>query len=39
LVEEIGTAWLAERIPTDIEILPVSTGKIYYSGGRFGTRG
>lgn len=39
LVEEIGTAWLAKRIPIDLEILPLSTGKIYYTGGKAGTAG
>lgn len=39
LVEELGTAWLAERIPQDLEILPLSTGKVYYTGGKHGVAG
>lgn len=39
LVEELGTAWMAKRIPQDLEILPVSTGKVYYTGGKHGTAG
>lgn len=39
LVEELGTAWMAKRIPADMEILPLSTGKVYYTGGKYGTSG
>lgn len=39
VVEEIGTAWLEKRIPQDLKIKTVSTGKIYYSGGKYGSRG
>lgn len=39
LVEELGTAWLAKRIPSDINVLPLSTGKMYYKGGQHGSAG
>lgn len=39
LVEELGTAWLAKRMPSDFEILPISTGKVYYGGGKHGSAG
>lgn len=39
LVEELGTAWLAKRLPSDFEVLPISTGKVYYGGGKHGSAG
>jgi hypothetical protein len=39
LVEELGTAWMAKRIPQNLEVMPISTGKVYYTGGKHGTAG
>ena len=39
LIEELGTAWLAKKIPQDLDIAPLSSGKLYYSGGKYGAAG
>lgn len=38
-LEEIGTAWFNERIPKNLEMRAVSTGKVYYGGGKHGVAG
>lgn len=38
-LEEIGTAWFNERIPKNLEMRAVSTGKVYYGGGKHGAAG
>lgn len=38
-LEEIGTAWFNERIPKNLEMRAVSTGKVYYRGGKHGVEG
>lgn len=39
ILEEIGVGWFNQRIPKDMKIKAVSTGKVYYKGGQFGERG
>lgn len=39
ILEEIGVNWFNQRIPRDMKMKAVSTGKVYYSGGSHGEKG
>lgn len=39
ILEEIGVSWFNQRIPRDMKMKAVSTGKVYYSGGSHGEKG
>lgn len=39
LVEEMGVAFYAKKIPQDLELTAVSSGKLFYQGGAFGGKG